>query len=79
MDMGKLSAAMVFFLTAVSLCSAAGRKYVTYEEYGAVGDGIHDDQEAIIAAHKAANELGLPVKKTGLVLPCGCCSRAIFK
>ena len=64
MDMGKLSAAMVFFLTAVSLCSAAGRKYVTYEEYGAVGDGIHDDQEAIIAAHKAANELGLPVKAT---------------
>lgn len=37
-------------------------KYVTYEQFGAVGDGIHDDQAAIIAAHAAANEQGLPVK-----------------
>ena len=26
-----------------------------------------------------SDELGLPVKSTGLVLPCGCCSRAVFK
>lgn len=51
-------------LAAVSLIEAAPRKYVTYEEYGAVGDGVHDDQAAIIAAHQAANELGLPVRAT---------------
>lgn len=38
------------------------RTYITYEEFGAVGDGVHDDQTAIIAAHKAANESGLPVR-----------------
>ncbi|MBP3592149.1 MAG: hypothetical protein J6K14_06655 [Clostridia bacterium] len=36
--------------------------YVTYEEFGAVGDGMTDDHEAIIAAHAYANEEGLPVK-----------------
>ena len=51
-------------LAVVSLIEAAPRKYVTYEEYGAVGDGVHDDQAAIIAAHQAANELGLPVRAT---------------
>ena len=35
---------------------------VTYEEFGAVGDGKTDDQKAIVAAHKAANAKGLPVK-----------------
>lgn len=38
------------------------QRYVTYEAYGAVGDGVHDDQAAIVAAHEAANRLGLPVK-----------------
>jgi len=37
-------------------------KFVTYGEHGAVGDGITDDFEAIIKAHAAANEAGLPVK-----------------
>ena len=37
-------------------------KYITYEKYGAVGDGVHDDMPAIVAAHEAANEKGLPVK-----------------
>ena len=36
--------------------------FVTYEEFGAVGDGKADDQAAIVAAHAAANEKGLPVK-----------------
>lgn len=39
-------------------------KFITYEEFGAVGDGKHDDQNAIIAAHDAANKMGLPVKAT---------------
>ena len=35
---------------------------VTYEEFGAVGDGKADDQKAIIAAHAAANKRGVPVR-----------------
>ena len=35
---------------------------ITYEQFGAVGDGVTDDMPAIIAAHDAANEQGLPVR-----------------
>ena len=35
--------------------------YVTYEEFGAVGDGNTDDFEAIIKTHEYANENGLSV------------------
>jgi hypothetical protein len=35
---------------------------VTYEAFGAVGDGITDDLPAIVAAHAHANERGLPVR-----------------
>ena len=35
---------------------------VTYEEFGAVGDGKTDDQKAIVAAHAAANKRKLPVR-----------------
>ena len=46
-----------------SLAAAAqAAEYVTYEEFGAVGNGKADDQDAIVAAHAAANERGLPVK-----------------
>ena len=37
-------------------------KYLTYEEFGAKGDGVTDDLPAIMATHAAANEKGLPVK-----------------
>nr|AGS53671.1 hypothetical protein [uncultured bacterium contig00097] len=36
--------------------------YISYSQYGAVGDGKTDDLDAIIKAHAAANESGLPVK-----------------
>lgn len=38
------------------------KKYLTYEEFGAIGDGVHDDFDAIIACHNKANEMGIPVK-----------------
>jgi len=40
-------------------------KYVEaiyYEEYGAIGDGVTDDSEAIRQTHEVANELGITVK-----------------
>lgn len=37
-------------------------QYVTYEAFGAKGDGVHDDMEAIVAAHAYANEHDLPVR-----------------
>jgi len=41
---------------------ASERQYITYSEFGAVGDGVTDDFGAIIRAHAAANEAGLPVR-----------------
>lgn len=38
------------------------KEYLTYAEFGAVGDGVHDDMPAITAAHIEAGRLGLPVK-----------------
>ncbi|MDA3926091.1 MAG: hypothetical protein PF904_15455 [Kiritimatiellae bacterium] len=38
---------------------------VRYEKFGAVGDGVTDDIEAIVKAHKFANEHKLPVKADG--------------
>ena len=35
---------------------------VTYERFGAVGDGSHDDMEAIQKAHQFAREVELPVR-----------------
>lgn len=37
-------------------------KVVTYEAFGAVGDGVADDLPAICKAHAHANEQGLPVR-----------------
>ncbi|RME56636.1 MAG: hypothetical protein D6790_14440, partial [Caldilineae bacterium] len=36
--------------------------FVTYEDFGAVGDGVADDLPAICAAHEYANAHGLPVR-----------------
>ncbi len=38
------------------------QQYLTYETFGAVGDGIRDDMPAIVRTHEEANRLGLPVK-----------------
>ena len=49
-------------LLLLATTAAAKPKFVTYEKFGAKGDGKTDDLEAIIAAHEWANEKGLPVK-----------------
>ncbi|MBR6051112.1 MAG: right-handed parallel beta-helix repeat-containing protein [Clostridia bacterium] len=38
------------------------KDYVSYSDFGAVGDGEHDDFLAIKAAHDYANERGLPIR-----------------
>ncbi|MBR5868706.1 MAG: hypothetical protein IKZ21_04615, partial [Clostridia bacterium] len=38
------------------------KRYVNYEDFGAIGDGEHDDMAAIAAAHAYANANGMPVK-----------------
>ena len=41
------------------------KKYVTCDDFGAVGDGVTEDFPAIKAAHDYANEHGLPVIADG--------------
>lgn len=57
--MNKLVLSMALVLTGIS---ASGQNPVSYEQFGAKGDGVTDDQAAIIAAHRYANEHSLPVK-----------------
>lgn len=38
------------------------KNYVSYEQFGALGDGVTDDYAAICRAHDYANEMGLPVR-----------------
>ena len=45
-----------------ALATAAKRQVILYSQFGAVGDGITDDFDAIVRAHAVANEMGLPVK-----------------
>jgi len=59
----------IFFKVTIAMLAAAGtlslagaEKFITYEEFGAKGDGRTDDMKAIAAAHAAANAKGLPVK-----------------
>ena len=41
---------------------------ITYEAFGAAGDGVQNDMPAIVAAHEEANRLGLVVRaKEGAV------------
>lgn len=40
----------------------SGEEVVGYRQFGAKGDGVTNDIEALVAAHNYANEHGLPVK-----------------
>ena len=42
--------------------AASAAQFVTYEAFGAVGDGVADDLPAIQKAHAHANQHGLPVR-----------------
>ncbi len=53
---------LVSLLCLAALSVGARPKYITYEKFGAKGDGVTDDMPAIVAAHAAANAKGLPVK-----------------
>lgn len=58
--MKRISIISILCLAVLSM--AARPKYITYEKFGAKGDGVTDDMPAIVAAHAAANEKGLPVR-----------------
>src|SRR5581483_11365374 len=58
-----------FAVVVPPVCPAAENKSavpidrpVSYEAFGAVGDGVADDLPAIVAAHAFANTHGLPVQ-----------------
>ena len=42
---------------------------VSYEAFGAVGDGVADDLAAVVEAHAFANAHGLPVKTRPATVP----------
>ncbi|MGB0372538.1 MAG: right-handed parallel beta-helix repeat-containing protein [Opitutales bacterium] len=62
----------IFSILLTSVCSvvsastddvpAAGKRVVSYEDFGARADGETDDFQAIVKAHAYANQHGLPVK-----------------
>ncbi len=45
-----------------SFCTMCNKDFVTYEQFGAVGDGVTEDFPAIYKAHEYANEIGASVK-----------------
>ena len=52
---------IVASIVLVSAQCASPEQVIYYSEYGAAGDGVTDDFDAIIKAHNAANEAGLKV------------------
>lgn len=56
--------ALIIAFSALVFSIQAKPRFITYEKYGAKGDGVTDDMPAIVAAHAAANTKGLPVRAT---------------
>lgn len=59
MGFAQFIASAGLLLSAIS--TLAGQSYVRYSDFGAVGDGVTDDFEALVKAHAHANEQDLPV------------------
>lgn len=57
-----ISQAVAFVMAATIAHAETSPNVVTYEAFGAVGDGVADDLPAIQKAHAHANEHGLPVR-----------------
>lgn len=60
--LSRCTASLFLGLIAVSTEMEASSKTVSYEEFGAKGDGVTDDLPAIQKAHEHANKNGLPVR-----------------
>ena len=54
--------AVVVLMAFTSYQCTPSEQFIYYSQYGAVGDGISDDFDAIIKAHAAANDAGLTVR-----------------
>jgi hypothetical protein len=53
---------LTFSLAVLGMHAPVRAEVITYEAFGAVGDGKTDDLPAIVKAHQHANEQGLPVR-----------------
>ena len=58
----KIAVILCFFSNQFGMYGQVSERIIYYSEFGAVGDGITDDFDAIIKAHDAANEAGLKVR-----------------
>ncbi|MBN2842118.1 MAG: hypothetical protein JXM68_03460 [Sedimentisphaerales bacterium] len=56
------SIVIILLVLLAGAVNAQNEAVVTYEAFGAVGDGVQDDLAAICKAHEYANAQGLPVK-----------------
>lgn len=54
--------AMCILASFLPALSSGAVDFVNYEDFGAIGDGVHDDLSAICKAHEYANTHGLPVR-----------------
>jgi len=52
----------IFLVSSLSCQCGSSEQVILYSQFGAAGDGMTDDFDAIIRAHEAANEAGIKVR-----------------